>query len=266
MIIGNLEIHVAHACNLSCESCSHYSNHGHKGFTALDDAEEWMSFWSHRIEPKQFSLLGGEPTLHPQLPEFIELTRKYWPHSHLRIVTNGFFLHRHRRLPEVLRDDPDIGLYVSMHHQSPLYIEKFRPIKALINLWIRKYDINVMEYQSFQSWTRRYHGYGSAMEPFEDKQPRQSWENCVARNCPQLYEGKIWKCGPLAYLKLQNEKFNLSNKWQSYLKYKPLEPSCDDQELDEFFNREEESACNMCSAKPEKLELPMPIRGLTTLE
>ena len=28
--IKHLEIHVAHACNLRCESCSHYSDHGHK--------------------------------------------------------------------------------------------------------------------------------------------------------------------------------------------------------------------------------------------
>jgi hypothetical protein len=28
--IGNLELHVAHGCNLSCESCSHYTSQGHR--------------------------------------------------------------------------------------------------------------------------------------------------------------------------------------------------------------------------------------------
>lgn len=40
--IKHLEIHVAHICNLSCESCSHYSNQGHKGLVSLEEAEKWM--------------------------------------------------------------------------------------------------------------------------------------------------------------------------------------------------------------------------------
>src|SRR5262245_30805745 len=106
-ILRNLELHVAHSCNLTCESCSHYSNQGHKGLLALEDADAWMARWNRRLEPKIFSLLGGEPTIHPQLADFITLSRRHWPRTHLRIVTNGFFLHRQPRLPEVLRADPD---------------------------------------------------------------------------------------------------------------------------------------------------------------
>lgn len=218
-----------------------------------------MSLWSKRLRPNQFSLIGGEPTLHPHLPEFVELTRKYWPNSHIRLVTNGFFLHRHPRLAEVLRDDPNAKLYVSIHHNSPAYLEKLKPISDLVASWVKDYQIKVKGYRSFKLWTRRYHGYGSDMQPFEDRSPRQSWENCPGRFCAQLYEGKIWKCGPLAYLKLQNEKFDLSDKWDPYLKYEALEPSCSDQELNEFFDREEESYCEMCAAQPEKLALPVPI-------
>src|SRR5260221_8082020 len=38
-----LEMHVAHACNLTCESCSHFSNQGHKGTLSVDDSVQWMS-------------------------------------------------------------------------------------------------------------------------------------------------------------------------------------------------------------------------------
>ena len=114
--------------------------------------------------PNQFSLVGGEPTLHPKLSEFVELTRKYWPYSHIRLVTNGFFLHRHPRLPEVLRDDPNARLYVSVHHNSPAYIEKLKPINALLKSWIADYGIQVKGYRSFQWWTQRYHGYGDKIK------------------------------------------------------------------------------------------------------
>ena len=47
---------------------------------------------------------------------------------------------------------------------------------------------------------------------------------------------------------MQAEKYNLSEKWDPYLKYVPLEHTCDDKELKDFFTRREESFCSMCPA------------------
>jgi len=261
MNITNLEIHLVHACNLDCEGCSHYSNQGHKGIVSLDDAGRWMAAWSGRISPKMFSLLGGEPTLHPQLTSFFALARQHWPHAHLRLLTNGFFLHRHAELPAFLQRDNNVSIELSIHYDSPEYREKLQPVHELLKRWARDYGIRAGYYQSFSNWTRRYHGSGSAMEPFNDGQPRQSWENCLAkRNCSQLFEGKIWKCAALAYLKMQDEKYRLSGSWKPYLQYQPLAPECSDEQLAEFFRREEETFCGMCPASPEKFDLPDPMR------
>jgi MoaA/NifB/PqqE/SkfB family radical SAM enzyme len=257
--ITNLELHLAHSCNLACESCSHYSNQGHRGMVSLDEAEDWMGSWSRRVAPRTFSLLGGEPTLHPKLPEFVSLARKHWPHASLRLVTNGFFLHRHPDLPLVLRDDPKAFLCLSIHHDAPEYQERLKPILALVASWVEQHGIRAKKYESYKNWTRRYRGSGADMEPFADGQPRRSWENCQARFCAQLFEGKIWKCGPLAYLKLQDAKYHLSEKWKPYLAYAPLSPSCSDDELREFFDREEESSCGMCAAAPQRFALPLPL-------
>ena len=70
-LIDALEIHVVHSCNLTCESCSHYSNQGHDGIVSLAEADQWMRAWHHRVRPRTFSLLGGEPTIHPQLTDFV---------------------------------------------------------------------------------------------------------------------------------------------------------------------------------------------------
>ena len=102
--LKNLELHVSHACNLACESCSHYSNHNLKGNLTLEEATEWMNLWNNRVAPQTFSLLGGEPTINPQLPEIIQLTRAKWKDSKILLVTNGFFLHRHPDLPKVLKE------------------------------------------------------------------------------------------------------------------------------------------------------------------
>jgi hypothetical protein len=232
---------------------------------SLEEAERWMKMWNQRIYPQVFSLLGGEPTIHPHLPEFVSLARRNWPTSALRIVSNGFFLHRHPGLPLALQADPNACLHLSIHHDSPEYLEKLRPIVELLTNWVEVYGISVRFYPSYKNWTRRYSGFGSKMEPFADGEPRRSWEKCPARYCTQIFEGKLWKCGPLAYLKLQDDKYHLSDSWKPYLSYRPLEPGCSEEALHEFFSREEESYCGMCAANPQRLELPIPLNQRSVL-
>ncbi len=98
------------------------------------------------------------------------------------------------------------------------------------------------------------------MQPFADGKPRQSWSHCPAKTCPQIFEGRIWKCAPLAYLRMQDAKYRLSSSWAPYLQYSPLDPACTDVELVEFFRREDEPVCGMCPAAPEPLALPVPAR------
>ncbi len=158
--IANLEMHVVHGCNLACESCSHYANQGHRGIISLEDADRWMRLWNARIDPKMFSLLGGEPTIHPKLEEFILLARRNWPDAKLRLVTNGFFLHRHPRLPQILAEDRDAQMCLWVHHASPEYRAKVQPILDLVGGWERNYGLRVIYYRSFANWTRRYRGHG----------------------------------------------------------------------------------------------------------
>ena len=261
LAIRNLEIHLAHSCNLACESCSHYSNQGHKGLLGLDEAGEWMAAWSGRLAPETFSLLGGEPAIHPRLADFVPLARAAWPSAKLRLVTNGFLLARHPELPRRLAEAGQAHILVSVHHDSGAYRERLRPVVALLRTWVDAYGIKVAFSPSHAGWTRRYKGFGAAMAPFEDGRPRQSWKHCPARFCPQLFEGAIWKCAPLAYLPMQDRKYGLSDKWAPYLSYRPLAPGCSDGELRAFFRRKAESFCAMCAARPERFALPLPFPG-----
>lgn len=261
--IRNLELHVAHGCNLACESCSHYSNQGHTGLLSLDEAAQWMRPWQSRLAPATFSLLGGEPSIHPELSAFLPLVRRHWPAAHIRLVSNGFFLHRHPQLPAAIKRDGNAGIYLSIHHDAPEYRARLEPILALLRDWVRDHGIAVLCTRSYESWTRRYHGYGRQMQPYEDQQPRLSWEHCPAKFGRQLFEGKIWKCAPLAYLKLQQARYGLSERWQPYLQYQPLSPDCSDEQLAAFFHRQEEPHCAMCPAQPARLALALPLRAQT---
>jgi len=259
--LPRLEIHVCHACNLTCESCSHYSNQGHKGMLDLDDANTWMAAWSRRIRPDRLTLLGGEPSLHPRLTEIIRLARRHWPTTDLFLTSNGFFLHRHEDLPRALRET-GAKLTVSLHHTSPEYQEAFATITALLKKWAELEGVNVQVWDSAGTWTRRYRGFGSSMQPYADGRPRDSWSICPARHCMQLHQGKLWKCPPIAYLGMQNDRHHLGEEWAPYLRYRPLDLSCSARELADFCRREEESICGMCPAEAEPFELPSPLISL----
>ncbi len=213
------------------------------------------------MQPENFNLLGGEPTLHKDLAAFVRLARRHWPGSELRLVTNGFFLDRHPELPSALSETNAV-LTISMHHESAEYQQRFRSIEGLARGWQRDHGIRLHIRHANGRWTRRYHGVHENMQPFEDNQPRQSWTICPARHCMQLHLGKIWKCAPLAYLGMQDERYGLGEKWGAYLRYRPLEPDCSDSELREFLGREEESFCAMCPATPQAFDLPNPMISL----
>ena len=48
--------------------------------------------------------------------------------------------------------------------------------------------------------------------------------------------------------------YNLSEKWNPYLKYQPLSPNCSNEELAKFFSKGSESICGMCPAKKIHME------------
>jgi hypothetical protein len=257
--LRNLEIHAAHACNLTCESCSHFSDQGHKGVLSLAEAEGWMEPWAPRLDPLVFSILGGEPTINPELAGVFALARRHWPRALIRIVTNGFFLRRHPALPQLLRDDGNALLYLSIHHDSAPYEELLSPIASLLVDWIEQQGVRVVVLRSYRHWTQRHLGSGDATEPFADGDPRASWEICPAKYCRQLFAGKVWKCSPIAYLRLQAAKYHLSSQWAPYLAYTPLDPDCSEDELVTFFAREHETVCGMCPARRRPLAIPLPL-------
>lgn len=259
--IPNLEIHVTHACNLACEQCSHFSNLNHKGILSVKEIDYQMGLWSFRIQPRVFSILGGEPGLNPDLPQIINLCKVHWPNSRLQLISNGFLLDRHPELPKILKET-DCSLEVSVHHESKEYLEKIKPYLDLIEQWRKDYGIKLNIRPSSKNWRRVYLGEHSTMKPYNDNNQRESWEVCVCKWCPQIYLDRIWKCPPLAYLKMTLDKLKLSDdpEWAPYLKYRPLEPYCSDTELRDFLLTQDESYCKMCPANPESFSLPSPLR------
>ncbi|MEL7267224.1 MAG: radical SAM protein, partial [Planctomycetota bacterium] len=152
-----LEYHLAHGCNLSCQQCSHYKNFRLAGAMPTPaEAEVEYEAWHHRIVPKRFALLGGEPMLNPKLIKHLLLAREYWPNSNLMLVTNGFFFDWHLDLPEILVEI-DCRLEVSQQGTHDAYLLKFRKAKQTVWRWREEYPvIQIKIRQSHQGWMRQH--------------------------------------------------------------------------------------------------------------
>jgi hypothetical protein len=265
-----LEWHAAHACNLSCSDCSHFSNQGHTGIVSLEELKQWYSGWHKRIAPKNLGILGGEPLLNKDIVNIISVTRDYWtqPEGGLYgIATNGLLLQRHPDLPKVLAET-NCKMILTIHSDEDDYMEKLNPNLELVKEWEREYNIGVIYRNSSNHiWRKFYHGWGETFKPFQSKNAKSSWNNCPVGQdkCFQLFEGNIYKCAPLAYLNLQKKRWpTISDEWDEYLEYKPLTPEATDDEIIEFYNRKEEKYCTMCPehtvhAKREKPMIPIKV-------
>jgi organic radical activating enzyme len=266
--MSNIEIHVSHSCNLTCQSCSHYSNHGHKGQLSLEEFKDWTIPWSFKIKPKWFTIMGGEPTMNKNLAKITESAVKIWNESRVRIITNGFFLKNHPELPKLM-EKYKVQLRLSVHDDTEDFEKKMNPIRDLVNKWQRDFPkLEVNWTNSFKNtWRQTYKGFGNDMMPFEDNNPKASWKNCSVKFCRQIFLGKLWKCPNIAYLQMQDKKFNLNEKWSPYLGYRhgdlidqAIEPNANYSKIKDFFEKEEVLHCSMCPSKIIRFEdFPSPL-------
>jgi len=152
-------------------------------------------------------------------------------------------------------------LHVSIHHKGPEYTEKVEGVKQLLSEWQDRFEFKLEYRSSSEKWRMTFQGEGADIRPRDDKDAEGSWKICPSKYCPQIFEGKLWKCPQVAYLQLMDRKFQLSHEWDKYLGYQPLEPYCSTAELREFLDRKVEAVCEMCPAENHYFELPSPLKS-----
>ncbi|MEJ2041226.1 MAG: radical SAM protein [Desulfosarcinaceae bacterium] len=89
---ANVFFHILTQCNLHCRHC--YINPGQhgKGAVSLETARHWLEVLIRRSPGANLVLLGGEPTLHPELAPIIKAARSL-DYASVTIDTNGYLFH-----------------------------------------------------------------------------------------------------------------------------------------------------------------------------
>ena len=92
--LPRLECHITDHCNLNCAGCSHFSNLAPEVYKNAGEFERELSCLSGKLRIGTLRLLGGEPLLHPELPELLRIARTQFPHSRIEVCTNCTLLEK----------------------------------------------------------------------------------------------------------------------------------------------------------------------------
>ena len=87
----NVFFHILTACNLACRHC--YINPAQHGtdILPLDTVRRWLTLFARPERQTNLILLGGEPTLHPELPAIIRAAKSM--RYAVTVDTNGYLFH-----------------------------------------------------------------------------------------------------------------------------------------------------------------------------
>jgi MoaA/NifB/PqqE/SkfB family radical SAM enzyme len=88
MIVPSIDIYITSQCNLRCEHCFVGNNLTHQGGHFPDDSlHALLRTCTPRWGTQEVTFLGGEPTLHPGLPEALSYSHRLGLRT--RVITNG---------------------------------------------------------------------------------------------------------------------------------------------------------------------------------
>ena len=234
-----VEFYITNVCNLTCRGCNRFNNYKFKGHQYWDDHASAIERWSQRLDIEHVWILGGEPTLNPDLKKWANNLRRLWPLSKISIQTNGT---QFKPDADAYYDDYKVGWGVALHDKSTADDIKIFWHKAGI---FEAFDFHqatiIEEDQHFV---------------VHNSDPTQAFNCCDMKHDHTIFNGKLYKCPAMSGLKEFQSQFDLrlSVEQQTLLDaYTPLDATCSDAELERFL-KDRDSPIPQCSFCPQELK------------
>jgi MoaA/NifB/PqqE/SkfB family radical SAM enzyme len=164
-----------------------------------------MSFVFNR-NIRGINLMGGEPLLNPNINEYVKITRRYFPKAPIDILTNA-----------VLLDDMDKSFWETLNENNVSIVPSIYPVKidwASVIDKAQKYNVGIYgNYKCEEKLTvdnidkfQKNFFYKMTLNKNGDDIDKS---NCGKRyGCNSMYDGKLFPCFPIAYVRHLNKKFN----------------------------------------------------------
>ena len=195
------EIQLCDRCNLDCAYCSHLSPISQPVRIDLDTLKDEC----HRLAKIGFdevNLMGGEPLLHPQVIEAIQITRSILPDIKLIVSTNGLLLPRMTREFWQCCRDNKVVLRITPYPRA-----KGGTWNYFKYLYLIKKNHVRMESTGWR--------FGFRHQLLSEKAEFDATSNYLRcqLHCTQVRDATLWPCAYVAYA------FNLNNKFGTNFKH-----------------------------------------------
>jgi len=192
------EVPLLYHCNLNCAGCGVFSPVAKEEYLDSVLYEQDCKRLSELTQGKAecIRLVGGEPTLHPNLLDFCNITRKYFKKAVIQLVTNGILLNKQTDEFWKTCGKNDITIQISRY-----------PIKINMEGILEKgksnnVTIEVTESKSNEMFHLRLDINGKQNSVY-------SFENCWQKNsCITLSNSKLYCCGIIPATTNFNYYFN----------------------------------------------------------
>jgi MoaA/NifB/PqqE/SkfB family radical SAM enzyme len=156
------------------------------------------------------SISGGEPLLHPHLPEIMEYARKCFPGQKLRLITNGILLADASEKFWTACRDSDAEISFTCY---PIKIDIVKIKKIAESYHVR------LIYQD-DTDIREKTMYFSPLDPSGSQDAKKNYRLCFMANYTFVLErGKIYTCPTIAHIEHFNRHFkqNFAVSEQDYI-------------------------------------------------
>lgn len=190
--IPYIEYHVADHCNLNCKGCLHFAPLVKQDkFPIFDNVKRDLTKLKSIIPYiDTIRILGGEPLLNPELIHYLKMTRQIYPLAEINIVTNGILLQNENDTLMSALKKYSIGVDISVY---PPMFDKIDDIVSRIS----SKGITV-------TCTKPITEFFCPLDELTGHAKFTSEHHCT---CPNLYDGALYVCYIIAYLRYFNAAF-----------------------------------------------------------
>ena len=198
--VKHIEIPICYHCNLDCACCDHFAPLAPVYEMPVDvfkkDMKQFAKITKNKV--KEIFLIGGEPTLHKQIEKLMEISRHYFPHSDISIITNGLLLNKMSENFWKACGKNKIHVCYTKYIKCEYYPENFDVAEANA----QKFNAVLKEYRPCETFTSTQL---STKPIFDNKVSYQKcWDKVV---CSLLDNGNLYTCAMSGSIKFLNNYF-----------------------------------------------------------
>lgn len=176
----SLEVHIVDHCNLKCAECCSLSPLLPENYVSPQQMHSDLSAACSVVSPTYLKLVGGEPLLHPQLLECLEVARPFA--KILSVTTNALLIEKMEEGFWQLID----GLTISIYPKPRLKESTLEYIRAKGRAF--NVELNIKEQSHFVQMTRW-------LERGKKAETQAIFDNCWLRErCHIVDKGRFYMC------------------------------------------------------------------------